>query len=291
MTGAAPSVSIGLPVYNGAGGIARCLQSLLAQSRVDIEIIVSDNASTDNTSEIVKAFAARDERIRYHRQSTNIGAHANFRFVLGAATAKYFMWAADDDLWEPEFIDENVCFLEAHPDYVTSMSRCAFHDAHAPVHETMGTYPLSGPPAANLERYLLEPGANSRFYGVHRTDVIRSAWVDKPMWAGDWLVMCHTLLAGKHHEIPQTLMTRGAHGTSSNALRAIMSARCSLLDRMFPMLDFSLAVLRLGQVRHNPRLLRRLIALNFQWTRMMLPAIIRGRVDRTEKASVPGLHR
>lgn len=275
-----PSVSIGLPVYNGSDNIARCLQSLLAQSRSDIEIIVSDNASTDNTGDIVAVFAARDERIHYHRQPYNIGADANFGFVLGLATADYFMWAADDDCWDPSYVEANASFLDANSDYVTSVSRCVFHDANEPPRETMGTYALSGTPYANLEYYLLNPGANSRFYGLHRTGVIRAAWSNKSIWGGDWLVMCHTLLVGKHHEIPQVLINRGAHGLSSNGRRAILATQSNWITRIFPMLKFSLAVLRLREVRYNLRLTRRLVALNWKWTSMMLRGGLSERVQR-----------
>lgn len=92
-----PAVSIGMPVYNGEPYIREALDSLLAQTFPDFEVIISDNASTDNTQTICQEYAGRDSRVRYVRQSKNTGALANFQFVLGEAQGEYFLWAAADD--------------------------------------------------------------------------------------------------------------------------------------------------------------------------------------------------
>jgi len=95
-----PALTIGLPVYNGARHLKQALESLLAQTHSDFELIVSDNASTDGTWEILGEFAQHDPRISLHRHSTNIGPVANFRRVLDLASGKYFMWAGADDEWD-----------------------------------------------------------------------------------------------------------------------------------------------------------------------------------------------
>jgi len=100
-----PKVSIGIPVYNGENYINLALDSLLSQSFVNFEIIISDNASEDKTREIIKTYAARDSRIKYFFQEKNIGAPANYRFVLDNATGEYFMWAAHDDVWDTNWIE------------------------------------------------------------------------------------------------------------------------------------------------------------------------------------------
>lgn len=99
-----PKVSIGMPVYNGEPLIRKALDSLLAQTFTDFELIISDNASTDDTEAIGREYAAKDARIRYVRQAENRGASANFQFVLDEAEGEYFMWAAVDDKHHPDFI-------------------------------------------------------------------------------------------------------------------------------------------------------------------------------------------
>jgi len=100
-----PAISIGMPVYNGEDFIEEAILSLLAQNFRDFELIVSDNASTDRTREIVNRFVLQDTRIRYVRQTENIGAVGNFKYVFKAARAQYFMWAASDDIWAPDWIE------------------------------------------------------------------------------------------------------------------------------------------------------------------------------------------
>jgi glycosyltransferase involved in cell wall biosynthesis len=113
-----PKVSIGMPVYNGESFIHEALNSLLAQSFADFELIISDNGSNDSTEAICKEFAAKDSRIRYFRQAENRGAFSNFQFVLDEAVGEYFMWAAADDRWSNLFINTCVSALEA--DYKSS---------------------------------------------------------------------------------------------------------------------------------------------------------------------------
>jgi glycosyltransferase involved in cell wall biosynthesis len=106
---ATPTVSVGMPVYNGARYIREALDSLLAQSFRDFELIISDNASTDGTEVICQDYAARDSRIRYIRQQENCGAAANFEIVLREARREFFMWAAADDFEaSPEYLLELV---------------------------------------------------------------------------------------------------------------------------------------------------------------------------------------
>lgn len=100
-----PMVSIGMPVYNGENYIREALDSLLAQTFTDFELIISDNASTDGTQAICEAYAANDARIKYIRQSENLGAGKNFEYVLEHSCGKYFMWAAHDDMWAINWLE------------------------------------------------------------------------------------------------------------------------------------------------------------------------------------------
>ena len=103
---AQPTVSIGLPVYNGGRYLRQALDSLLAQTHKDFELIIGDNASTDETEAICLEFAASDSRIRYFRHHENLGAVRNFLFVFEKARGQFFMWAAHDDLWESNWLEQ-----------------------------------------------------------------------------------------------------------------------------------------------------------------------------------------
>ena len=100
----APLVSIGLPTYNRAGLLGESLATLVAQDYTNLEIVVSDNASTDQTRDVCESFSRRDPRIRYHRNPATIPAFENFRQALWLCRGEYFMWASDDDRWESAFV-------------------------------------------------------------------------------------------------------------------------------------------------------------------------------------------
>src|SRR4051812_42964408 len=91
-------VSVGVPVRNGGAFIEAALSSVVAQTHAELDIVISDNASSDNTAAICQRFAEADSRIRYFRQSVPLTANANFRFVLDQCQSDWFMWASHDDL-------------------------------------------------------------------------------------------------------------------------------------------------------------------------------------------------
>jgi glycosyltransferase involved in cell wall biosynthesis len=113
-----PYVSIGLPVFNGGKTLRKALDCLLAQDYTDFELIISDNASSDNTQEICIEYASYDTRVRYIRQPQNLGSPENFNFVLQAAHGKYFMWAATDDEWSNDFVRSLLERLDNEPEAV-----------------------------------------------------------------------------------------------------------------------------------------------------------------------------
>jgi glycosyltransferase involved in cell wall biosynthesis len=105
-------ISIGMPVFNGEKFISTAISSLLKQTYSHFELIISDNASTDDTKNICTSFANKDNRIQYFRQNSNRGATENFKFVLDKAKGKYFMWAAADDYWNFNLLIRSLNILE-----------------------------------------------------------------------------------------------------------------------------------------------------------------------------------
>jgi glycosyltransferase involved in cell wall biosynthesis len=119
---AEPLVSIGLPVYNGERGLRRVLDSLLDQSCSNFELIISDNASTDSTATICREYQSGDARIRYSRNEKNMGMGWNFDRVVELSKGEFFMYAADDDWWHPDFLKVLLGDLQAHPGCGVAMS-------------------------------------------------------------------------------------------------------------------------------------------------------------------------
>ncbi len=110
-----PLVSIGLPTYNRADLLDRALKSLISQDYPNLELIVLDNASTDHTETVCSKYVGSCSFVCCHRNATNVKAFGNFEQVLKLARGEYFMWAADDDLWESDYVSTLVSVLQADP--------------------------------------------------------------------------------------------------------------------------------------------------------------------------------
>jgi hypothetical protein len=122
MTSSHPLVTIGIPVFNGERYLGEALESALAQDYPHLEILVSDNASTDGTEAIAGRYARRDARIRYWRNPENVGVAGNFGRVVAGARGQYFTWLAADDLLRPQYVSSTVAYLEANQDAVLCAS-------------------------------------------------------------------------------------------------------------------------------------------------------------------------
>jgi glycosyltransferase involved in cell wall biosynthesis len=170
-----PQVSIGMPVFNGEPFIREALNSLLAQTYTEFELIISDNASTDGTEAICREYAAKDKRIRYVRQPTNRGATANFQFVVDEAVGEYFMWAAADDRHHKDFIKITKHVLDAEPEVglvFTGMQTINLLSNAVGSRSTTGFVSFNRKPLKILFRLLqLCP---SLIYGLHRKKILWS---------------------------------------------------------------------------------------------------------------------
>ena len=113
-------VSVCLMTYNGAATVERALTTLLAQTYRDYELIISDDHSTDETLAICQRVAAGHKQVRFIRPRQNLGAEHNMKFALSHSRGKYFVWACQDDYWEPDFLRELVKVLEETPTAVSA---------------------------------------------------------------------------------------------------------------------------------------------------------------------------
>src|SRR5712664_3959481 len=128
VTAELPLVSIGMPVYNAERYIRPAMDSLLAQDYPNLEIIISDNASTDTTEQICKEYAERNCSIAYHRAEKNLGAIWNFNNAFGPRKGKDLLVAAFDDIRDPRYVSRCVFALESHPDAVLCCTNLNFID-------------------------------------------------------------------------------------------------------------------------------------------------------------------
>jgi glycosyltransferase involved in cell wall biosynthesis len=237
-----PEVSIGMPVFNGEGSICRALDSLLSQTFVNFELLISDNASTDNTGEICKRYAKKDKRIVYIRQPENIGIGYNFLYVLKHSRGKYFMWAPVDDIWAPDFIRENLQSFKLDHTIIASVSKVKFLDSGTPSNDT---YPLMGSVSDNIVKFLKMPYKNSRFYSLFKRDILCQCSDDIHFYGHDCEIVIKTLIYGKYYEVDKFLLFRSLNGLSAKGLKYNLELnKTRLIDRIFPMFAFTAKILK-----------------------------------------------
>jgi len=211
--GAAPRVSIGLPVYNGDAFLAAAIDTLLAQTFTDFELIISDNASTDGTEAICRERAARDPRVRYIRHDVNMGAMRNFNHVVELARGEYFKWAAHDDMHEPAYVERCVEALDRHADVVLACTKLIDIDddgnrKHVDVPDLRWD---SSRPNVRF-RALANPHHRCEsVFGVIRTDVLRNTMLLSDYAGCDRVLLAQIALAGKFYEVPEVLFLHREH--------------------------------------------------------------------------------
>jgi len=207
MTGSIPLVSIGLPVYNGENFIPGALDSLLAQDYAQIELIISDNASTDRTPEICREYAAKDSRVHYHRNSTNLGVVKNFNRVFELASGDYFMWAGDHDLRAPTYVSRCMEIMATDPSVVLCCSqtvRVAPDGSHSaiipPRLDTRGL--------AVVTRFQLVIWSLSycyQTYGLIRSDALKRTQLFRDTIGPDAVLLTELALLGAFAYVPELL--------------------------------------------------------------------------------------
>lgn len=216
--GKPPVVSIGLPVYNGARHLAESIESLLAQTFIDFELIISDNASTDETETICRAYAARDQRIRYVRQPENLGSARNWNFVVDLARGEYFKWASANDLCAPQMLEHCVEVMRSEPDVVLCYGRTQLIDDEGKI---IHVYPhdlevLEARPSTRFRRLCLELRLNNGQSGLHRLATLRRTGVERNYPTGDTVLAAELALHGRFRRLSEVQLNRrmGRHSAS-----------------------------------------------------------------------------
>ncbi|NJO33277.1 MAG: glycosyltransferase family 2 protein [Rhodospirillales bacterium] len=212
-----PKVSIGLPVYNGEHYLQDAVRSILCQTFGDFELIISDNASSDRTEHLCRDLAARDARVRYHRNDRNIGAAANYNRCVELAQGTYFKWSAHDDLIAPSYLDRCVEVLDAHPDVVLCHSLVELideHGRHLADYDPAGLGTAAARPSDRLAGRLRTSWCKEVF-GLIRADPLRQSVLIGNYVGSDMTLLAELALRGRFVMVPQALALNRDHGRRS----------------------------------------------------------------------------
>jgi glycosyltransferase involved in cell wall biosynthesis len=229
-------VSVGIPVYNGERYLAETLDSLLAQTLTEFEIVISDNASTDRTPEICQRYRAKDSRIRYSRNGRNIGAAPNFNRVVELSRAPLFHGGAHDDLYEPSFLERCVDALQRDPGVVLSHTRTkligdqgellrfdrerdCYVDSYGQAKGTSGDVMRPQPshigesasPEMRFREVLWLMGWSLPLSGVIRREALLRTALYGNYSGADKVLLAELALQGRFHEVDQDLFAKRIH--------------------------------------------------------------------------------
>lgn len=208
-----PLVSIGLPVYNGEDYLEQAIDSILRQTYPDWELLISDNHSNDTTEEICRQAQARDPRVRYIRQSENLGAAANYDLVVDQTNGPYFKWMAHDDVCQPRFIEVCVDVLEREPSvvlaYPSILDINEKGDLMGPCDADLGFDHAD--PSVRFRRTMSTPHRCVPIFGVMRREMLVQTAGHGNFPSSDRNLLGEIALYGRLIEVPEPLLLHREH--------------------------------------------------------------------------------
>jgi glycosyltransferase involved in cell wall biosynthesis len=226
-----PRLTIGLPVYNGQNYLAEAIEALLGQTYENFELIIADNASTDETPDICRRYVRQDSRVRHLRHPENIGLAGNHNCLVAEARGELFKWASHDDLYGRDLVRLCIEALDERPDIVLAHSWTALIDGSGQVTKAL-KYSLatsSPSPPVRFRSMLFERGGDDDS-GVIRMPVLQQTALNGSYYRADRTFVSELALAGPFYHVPDWLYFRRDH--PERAARAFSSVRdwCANLD-------------------------------------------------------------
>lgn len=228
----APRVTIGVPVFNGERYLAETLDSLLAQDFESFEVVVSNNASTDRTVELVRGYVAADARVRLVSNAQNRGAAYNYNRLVREARGELFKWAGYDDLLAPSYLSRCVAALDREPGAVLAFPGTAIVD-HAGQHvlDYEDRLDLRDERAwRRVARYARRVNMCNACFGVMDREAMLETGLIRPYVSSDIVFLAEMAARGKFLQLPERLFYRRVHAGSSRQGRTNLAAVARWFD-------------------------------------------------------------
>lgn len=240
MEQAQPLVSIGIPAYNRAALLKRSIESALNQDYKNIEVIVSDNASTDDTESVCNYYCSKDSRVKYIRQPVNKGPTNNFAATLSHATGEFFMWLGDDDWIDEAYVNVCVQKLLAEPSISLASGIPQYYSNGEKLYNGKMFNLLHEAWWLRVISYFYQVADNGIFYGMMRTSQINLLTLQNKM-GGDWLLIANVVSLGKAVMTRDVSVHRELGGATASYREIAAVLRISKLHAMFPMLSIAIS--------------------------------------------------
>jgi hypothetical protein len=209
-------VSVGIPTYNRAAKLARAIESVLAQTYADVELVISDNASSDGTQALCEKIAAREPRVRYLRAGSNRGPTANFNALFGELRGEYALLLSDDDWLDENYVEQCLAELRRRADLVLVCGRARYLRDGAVVSSGVAMQLDSTSAPRRVLRYLREVDENGLFYGMMPLAVLQRAAPLRNVLGNDWLLVAGVAAQGQAATIDAAAINRELGGTSAD---------------------------------------------------------------------------
>ena len=230
-----PAVSVGMPVFNGETYLEVAISSVLAQTLDDLELVISDNASTDRTAEICQDYAARDRRVRYFRNPQNLGAAPNYNQALKHARGRYYKWLAHDDRMTPSYLAKTARVLDERSDAVLCNSVVAYIDQNgAPIGLYNSGLSLADSPsaAARFAWMILNSHSCVDFFGLIRRETLMKSLQHASFHGADRALLAQLAIRGRLIQFPAPLVEMREH-PNRYTRQNVRSGRSGRLARRF----------------------------------------------------------
>lgn len=257
-----PLVTIGIPTFNRAASLKRAIDSALSQDYLNIEVIVSDNASTDETVALCQHYNSGNMRFKYIRQLENIGPTRNFFEVLKNASGEFFMWLGDDDWIDREYVtacikeiasDRSLALVSGLPRYYHNGQSAYIGNAFNLSHDSAWHRVIS---------YYAQVTDNGIFYGLLRTAQIKHLKMRNTMGC-DWLLIACVAFMGKTKVLTKISIHRELGGMSGGYQKIADSLGLPKCQALFPALSIAISagadIIKTNTVYHSQPLLLRLV--------------------------------
>jgi glycosyltransferase involved in cell wall biosynthesis len=211
-----PKVSVGCPVYNGEKYLMEALNAIVHQTFQDYEVIICDNASTDNTGRICKRFTKQDARFKYYRNKKNYGASINFNRAFSYSRGRYFKWMSHDDIHKPDFLSKCVDLLDHNPSVVLAYAKAVTIDQYGRgISKEWGakTGLSSDIPHKRYKESLAPPvdPIPLPIFGVIRSSILEKTKLFGSYPDCDRALLAELSLYGRFYEIPEALFLHREH--------------------------------------------------------------------------------
>lgn len=205
-----PRVTVGMPVWNAEPTVRESIESVLAQDFPDFELVVSDNASTDGTRDILQEYARADHRVRLVLHEVNRGGAANFSGLLDHARSPYFKWQSGDDLVRPTYLSRCVEVLDAEPAVVLAYAKTTMigEDGTFWRHHDDRLHMRQPHPWQRLDHFARFRWLCNPQFGMIRTEALRRTALLTPKVSSDITMLAQLALQGQFHEVPERLFLR-----------------------------------------------------------------------------------